>query len=96
MERPQYKLRVPDEVVGLLRSLHPHLKKKMRRALQSLCADPYAGKALRDELEGLRSFPVGRLRIIYRVDLRKQVEIVAFGPRKAIYEETFRLLKREM
>jgi mRNA-degrading endonuclease RelE of RelBE toxin-antitoxin system len=75
--------------------LHPQLEKKVRRSLQCLCEDPYAGKVLRDELEGLRSFRVGRLRIIHRVDARKQVEIVAFGPRQSIYEETFRLLRRE-
>ena len=91
----EYKLRIPDEVVALLRSLHPQLKRKVRAALQTLCADPHSGKALRDELEGLRSFRAGRLRVIYRVGKRKQVEIVAIGPRKNIYEETFRLLRRE-
>lgn len=95
MARTRNKLRIPDEVVALLRGLHPHLKKKVRAALQSLCADPYSGKALKDELEGLKSFPVGRLRIIYRMGVGGQVEIVAIGPRKNIYEETFKILKRE-
>jgi len=95
VEHAGYKLRIPDEVVALLRGLHPQLKKKVRAALQSLCADPHSGKALKDELEGLRSFRVGRLRIIYRLGLRKQVEIVAIGPRKNIYEETFMLVMRE-
>ncbi len=96
MEQKRYKLRIPDDVVALLRGLHPQLKKKMRTALQTLCAVPHSGKALKDELEGLRSFRVGRLRIIYRVGLKKEVEVVAIGPRKSIYEETFKLLRKEI
>jgi len=95
VERTRYKLSIPDEVASLLRGLHPQLKKKVKAALQSLCADPHSGTALKDELGGLRSFHVGRLRIIYRVGVRKGVEVVAIGPRKNIYEETFRLLRRE-
>lgn len=95
MKSVGYKLRIPDEVVTLLHSLHPLLKKKVRAAFQSVCTDPYSGKALKDELERLRSFRVGRLRIVYRIGPRKQIEIVAVGPRKNIYQETFRLLRRE-
>jgi mRNA interferase RelE/StbE len=42
----------------------------------------------------LRSFRVGRLRIIYRLAQNRQIEIVAIGPRKTIYEETYSLLRR--
>jgi mRNA-degrading endonuclease RelE of RelBE toxin-antitoxin system len=90
----RYKLRIPDEVVTVLRGLHPLLKKNVRASLQSVCNDPYSGKALKDELEGLRSYRVGRLTIIYRIGPRKQIEIVAIGPRKNIYQETFRLLRK--
>ena len=95
MNSVRYKLRVPDELVTVLRSLHPLLKKKVRASLQSVCSDPYSGKVLKDELEGLRSYRVGRLRIVYRIGLRKQIEIVAIGPRKNIYQETFRLLRKK-
>ena len=91
----RYKLRIPDEVVTVLRGLHPFLKKNVRASLQSVCNDPYSGKALKDELEGLRSYRVGRLRILYRIGPRKQIEIVAIGPRKNIYQETFRLLRKK-
>jgi mRNA interferase RelE/StbE len=90
----RYKLRIPDEVVDLVRGLHPILKKKVRTALQWVCNDPYSGKALKDELEGLRSYRVGRLRIIYRLGQKKRIEIVAIGPRKSIYQETYRLLRK--
>lgn len=56
-------------------------------------ADPELGKALRDELEGLRSCRVGRFRNVYR-SAGSVVEIVAIGPRKTIYEETWRRVRR--
>ena len=89
-----YKLRVPDEVVKLIRGAHPHLKKKIRGSLQTILSNPQAGKALREELDGLRSFRVGRFRIIYRVSDKKEIDIIAIGPRERIYEETFRILNR--
>ena len=90
-----YKLRVPDPVAKLIREAHPHLKRKLRLSLQTLLSDPQSGKALRDDLNGLRSFRVGRFRIIYRISDKKEVEIIAVGPRERIYEETFRIVKRE-
>ena len=85
---PPRRVRVPHEVSALVRGLHPALKRKVRAALQALLDDPYAGKALCNELQGLRSYRVGRLRIIYR--LRRDVELVAIGPRDSIYVETYR------
>ena len=85
---PPRRLRIPDEVAALVRGLHPVLKRKVRAALQAILDDPYAGKALCNELQGLRSYRVGRFRIIYR--LRRDVELVAIGPRDSIYLETYR------
>ena len=85
---PPRRLRVPHEVAALVRGLHPALKRKVRAALQAILDDPHAGKALRNELRGLRSYRVGRFRIIYR--LRRDVELVAIGPRDSIYVETYR------
>ena len=89
-----YKLRIPDEIAALIRSLHPLLKRKIRASLQTIVSDPHAGKALKDELIGLRSFRVGRLRIIYRISDKKEIEIIAVGPRDRIYEETLRVIKK--
>ncbi|MEK6622854.1 MAG: type II toxin-antitoxin system RelE/ParE family toxin [Planctomycetota bacterium] len=95
MKKSTNKLKVPDDMAELICNMHPHLKKNVRASLQTILTDPHSGKALKDELAGLRSFRVGRFRIIYRVSDQKLVEIVAIGPRENIYEETFRLLKRE-
>ncbi len=75
--------------------MHPDLKRKTRASMKMILADPSSGKALKEELAGLRSFRVGTFRVIYRV-MRNIVEIVAIGPRERIYEETYRLLKRDI
>lgn len=88
------KLRAPEEVRALSRRMHPRLKKKVSAALEMLLINPDHGKALRDELLGLRSVAVGRIRIVYRV-APGTIELVAVGPRQTIYEETLRLLHRD-
>jgi mRNA interferase RelE/StbE len=87
------RLRVPGDVAELIRGLHPELKRKIRSALDDVLADPSLGKALRDELSGLSSCRVGRFRIIYRV-AGPVIEVVAVGPRRTIYEETWRRVRR--
>lgn len=94
MKSPFHRLRVIGEIAALIRGMHPDLKRKTKVSLKSILADPSSGKALREELAGLRSFRVGTFRIIYRV-AGSVVEIVAIGPRGRIYEETYRRLKRE-
>jgi mRNA interferase RelE/StbE len=86
-------LKVPDDVASLIRGLHPDLKRRIRAALDDVLADPGVGKALREELAGLRSCRVTRFRIVYRV-AGTVIEIVAIGPRRTIYEETWRRVRR--
>ena len=87
------RLKVPDEVARLIRGLHPDLKRRVRSALDEMLADPEVGKALRDELAGLRCCRVGRFRIVYRA-AGTVIEVVAIGPRITIYEETWRRVRR--
>ena len=60
------KLRVPDEIVSLIRGMHPFLKKRVKYALKEISHDPYCGKSLKEELTGLRSYRIKRFRIIYK------------------------------
>ena len=90
-----YKLRIPKDTVSLIRGLHPQLKKKVRMALQEIIDDPHTGKALKDELKGLWSYRIKKIRIIYRFTSRKYIDIIALGPRKSIYEETYKLLMKK-
>ena len=90
-----YKLRVPDEIVSLIRGMHPIIKKRVKAALNEISHNPYCGRALKEELAGLRSFRIKRFRIIYEVSTKKQINIIAVGPRKYIYEETFRIISKD-
>jgi mRNA interferase RelE/StbE len=87
--REKRRLRLPDDVAERIRGLHPELKAKVRAGLSAILADPTTGKALKAELAGLFSLRVGRFRIIYR----PRGEIIAVGPRRTIYEETWRRVK---
>ena len=95
MTRQLYRLRVADHAGLVLRTLHPNIKRKIKAALHAITADPFTGKALGDELSGLRSYRVSRFRIVYRLAQDKLIEIVAIGPRERIYEETFRLISKD-
>jgi mRNA interferase RelE/StbE len=87
-----HRLRMPEETAAVIRNMHPEIKKKIKTGLKAILEAPDSGKLLRDELAGLRSYRVSRFRIIYRVT-KKEVEIIAVGPRIRIYEETYRLLQ---
>ena len=88
------KLRMPEDVAALARSMHPHLKKKIKAAFDILLRNPQAGKALKEELSGLRSFRTGKYRVIYMISDRKELDIVAVGPRERIYEDTYLLISK--
>jgi mRNA interferase RelE/StbE len=88
------QLRAPTDIAHLIRGMHPQLKKKVRASLKMVLDDPEAGKALRFELAGLRSLRIGSFRLIYRLG-RSHIEIVALGPRERIYEETWRLVRKD-
>jgi mRNA interferase RelE/StbE len=90
-----YKLVVPQDIRELIRTMHPSLKRKVKASLKIILSEPSSGKALMDELSGLRSFRIRSFRIIYRVKEPRQIELVALGPRERIYEETFRYIQKE-
>jgi len=90
-----YKLAVSEDIRKLIRTMHASLKKKIQSSLKIVLSDPYSGKALLDELAGLRSLRVSSFRIIYRIKDPQQIELVTIGPRERIYEETLRIIRKE-
>ena len=94
-KRDRPKLRVPAAVAAAIQNLHPGVKRKLRGALEAIAQDARVGKPLKEELAGMWSLRVGRFRVIYRPGPRRTIDIVAFGPRDRIYEETMRLIQRE-
>ncbi len=89
------KLRVPDEIVALIRGCHPQLKRKIRAGLRHIVVEPESGKSLKDELEGLKSYRISRFRIVYRISPRRIIDIVAIGPRRTIYEATYKIINKK-
>ena len=79
----------------MIRGMHPEIKRKVRFALKPILEDPSAGKPLKEELAGLYSYRIGRIRIIYRTVAGRIIEMVTIGPRKSIYRETYRLVKKD-
>ena len=53
-----FKLKIPHETADLIKGLHPNLKNRVKTALKSILTDPYSGKAIKEDLKGLRSFRV--------------------------------------
>jgi mRNA interferase RelE/StbE len=92
MKKVPYKLRVADYITGLIRTLHPNLKKKVRASLKAILSEPLCGKSLKDERAGLRSFRVSKFRIIYSMSKKKEIEVVAIDPRERICE----LIKKDV
>ena len=95
MNPSQHKIKTSAEIANLIKGSHPHLKKKIRAALILIAKNPDIGKSLRDELVGLKSYRVSSFRIVYRVSFQGCIDLIAIGPRKNIYEETYRLIKKE-
>ena len=91
-----YKLVVPRDIRELIRAMHPSLKKRVKASLKIILSEPYSGKALIEELLGLRSFRISSFRIIYRIKESEKIELVAIGPRERIYEETFRIIQKKI
>ena len=89
-----YRLRASGRVADLLRGMHPQLRRRVRAAIDMIRTDPISGKELRDELAGLRSFRVARFRVVYRIAADRTIELVAIGPRRTIYTETLRQVRR--
>jgi mRNA-degrading endonuclease RelE of RelBE toxin-antitoxin system len=81
----RYRIEMPRVLRDLIRHLPPELKTKVKVALRSISDDPYRVKELSDELASLRSYRIGRSRVIYRI-VGSMVQIVALGPRADIYE----------
>jgi len=84
-----------ENLARTVRTLHPELKRRVRAGLSCILRDPDSGKDLKGELAGLRSYRVGRLRIIYAfAGGDRDIELVAIGPRSTIYQDTLVILGR--
>lgn len=67
----------------------------LKAALGTILDNPSSGKALKEDLQGLYSFRVGSMRIIYAMASNEVIEIITIGPRRTVYMETYKLLGKE-
>ena len=90
-----FELDMDADVRSLIAHLPPTRKRVVREALRSLAKNPSAGKALQEDLVGLRSLRVGNWRVIFTVNTKERiVQVVALGPRRCIYEDVERARRR--
>ena len=89
-----WTLVVHDDLRNLLRHLPPLLKRKVKQALEEILADPFSGKTLREDLAGLSSYRIGKIRVVYRVE-GKSIHFITVGPRKTVYQKTALELKKQ-
>jgi len=67
-----------------LQSLDERLKDHLKEAIRELTANPLLGKKLKGEFEGLRSYRLGSVRIVYRFT-KELLNVVYIDHRKDVY-----------
>lgn len=84
----KYKLIIPPEILSSIKHLHPLIKQKLQKALETIQNNPFSGKALRLSLEGLYSYRVSYLRIVYEINIQNsRLEVVDIAERKVVYQK---------
>jgi len=79
-----------------IRSLHPWIKPTIKKHIEDLKENPFAGKALERELSGYFSLRAKRFRVIYEIkDQEKIIQIHYVGYRKDIYQLFRELLENK-
>lgn len=78
------KLEYKPAVVKQLKKLPLSEKKKIIKKLELLSLDPFSGKSLKGELEGLRSLRAWPYRIIYEIR-GKSLIILSVAHRQSAY-----------
>lgn len=93
MKAPAHRVLYTREAKRNIGKLDPSVRKLVRKAVESLAADPERGKPLSHELAGLRSLRTSDYRIVYRVRGGELVVlIVAVGHRREVYKRLGELL----
>lgn len=78
------KIKYKPSAAKQLLKLPQSEKKKVIKKLELLAKNPYAGKVLRGELEGLRSLRAWPYRIVYEVENNSLI-ILSITHRQSVY-----------
>lgn len=83
-----YRLDMDRNTRVLVSHMSPVQRRKTKETLRTIAMDPFEGKALQDDLAGLRSCRVGPLRVVYQIHTGKKiVHVITIGPRRTVYKE---------
>lgn len=83
-----YEVVVSRDSAKALEKLTPQMQRRIVDAFEELKTNPFRGKHLKGELEGLLSIRVGEMRAVYDVDSKQRTVVVhAIGPRGDIYKK---------
>jgi len=65
---------------------NPQLVRRFREAFRAIAADPFSGKSLEGDFEGIHSWRVGEYRILYQIIQNElTVLILRVAPRSEVY-----------
>ncbi|MDI6735157.1 MAG: type II toxin-antitoxin system RelE/ParE family toxin [bacterium] len=67
-----------------LKNLDKKKEDRLKEAIKFIAQNPSKGKKLKGELKGVRSYRVGKYRIIYRIT-EEEIDIVSIVHRKDAY-----------
>lgn len=85
MKNLEYRILYKKSVSKDLKGVEVSQRRRLVEKIESkLSQDPYKGKSLKGEYQGLRSIRVGDYRVVYRI-VQRDVVILAVGHRKGIY-----------
>ncbi len=89
------KVRYTPDAASFILRLHPEIKRRVRRAIADLLADPFRGHPLHLDLSGFRSYRVKGYRVLYPINDRDAVvEVHYVGRRRDVYESFQALLAK--
>jgi mRNA interferase RelE/StbE len=89
-----WTVRYTESAGKAIKKLDPHIKTRVRAAIEALREDPRRGKPLQLTLKGLYSWRTGDWRIVYRIEARRiEILVITVGHRREVYEHLRDLLR---
>lgn len=83
----RYSIAYTERARTSIRHLPPLVKPAIKRLIEKLAEDPFAGKPLKAELTGFWSYRHQRWRVLYIVQKeRRAIEILLVEKRESVYE----------
>ena len=91
-----FRLEIPPEVADIIRSLHPHIKRPVRAAIDEIVSRPECGERLKDELPAYGKYQVRRYRIIYSIERgSRTIRLMDVAHRRDVYEALADRVKKQ-